>query len=62
MVTVKIDERTWKVNFTVDKEDCPFVFYPINIHACEHPSVDNTSNYLECTLENCPFRVKEKSS
>ena len=61
MVTVKIDERAWKVNFTVDKENCPFVFYPINIHACNHPSVNNTMNFLECTLENCPFKVKEKS-
>lgn len=59
MVTVEKDERKWVIRLELTNDVCPYVFYPINIHACNHPSLNRKphSDYLECTLENCPARV-----
>ena len=59
MVKVRKDEREWKVILSFRKDECPYVFYPINIHACRHPSLNwkPDQDFIECTLENCPAKL-----
>lgn len=59
MVTVKKDNRKWVIRLEMTNNICPHVFYPIDIHACNHPSLkrESHSDYFECTLENCPARI-----
>ena len=41
-------------------KQCPYVFYPINIHGCNHPSNRVGGDYKECSLDICPF-YKQKN-
>lgn len=45
------DERHWKVKLILPNDECPYLFYPRNEHACR--LLEDTGNEL-CTLENCP--------
>ena len=53
MVNVIKDERKWKVAIELPNEECPYLYYPNNVHGCE---VSRNGEGL-CTLENCPFRI-----
>ena len=42
---------------------CPHVFYPINIHGCNHQENRIDGDYKECSPDICPFyKSKEVSS
>jgi len=43
----------------ITSKDCPFVFYPINIYGCNHPSNRKGGDYKECNSKICPF-IKSK--
>lgn len=45
---------------TITSKECPFVFYPINIHGCNHPSNRKGRDYKECNPKICPFRKSEE--
>jgi hypothetical protein len=57
MVNVIFDERKWRIRLELDNEDCPYLYYPSNIHGCRI----SKNGEGECTLENCPLRIPSTS-
>lgn len=53
MVNVIKDNRRWTVLLLLSNEDCPHLYYPVNIYGCRLLPEDN----CECTLENCPIKL-----
>ena len=55
MVNVIKDERTWKIYPELENHECPFLYYPANIHGCEY---DDQRHYegKECNMDSCPIR------
>ena len=51
MVNVVEDKRSWNITVTIEKEKCPFRYFPSNIIGCKFRGVDED----ECILENCPL-------
>ena len=39
----------------ITSKECPYVFYPINIYGCDHPSNRKYGDYKECGQDICPF-------
>lgn len=58
MVNVVHDERDWNITVVTNKKNCPYLFYPNNMYACKHPSlnVHESEDFIECKLENCLLR------
>ncbi len=62
MPTPTKDERNWTVVATfLNKDDCPYVYYPCSYHACELlPEENNACTYENCIRKGaCGFGVKE---
>jgi hypothetical protein len=51
MVHMEEDTRSWNVTITIEKEKCPYRYYPSNIVGCTFDGMEEK----ECTLENCPL-------
>ena len=54
MVNVVYDKRKWRIVIEMDNEECPYLYYPANIHGCKV-----LGENAECVLENCPYRKRE---
>lgn len=57
MVNV-IKQKIFDIIIPADKtssKSCPFVFYPINIHGCNHPSNRKCGDIKECSPKICPY-------
>ena len=53
MVNVIYDERKWRISLDMNNEDCPYLYYPANLHCCRMSENEEE----ECTLENCAFVI-----
>ena len=51
------DERKWKIYPILDKEECPYLYYPRNIHGCKY---DDPKGYQdkECNYDICPIKCE----
>jgi len=59
VVNVIKDKREWQVQPILDNDDCPYLYYPGNIHGCKY----NDPKQLygnECDMDTCPIRIKPK--
>ena len=56
MVDVVYDKRIWHVE--IESDDCPFLYYPSNLHGCKL----SEHGEGECRLELCPRRIKNKDN
>jgi len=61
MIIIK-DKREWIIQAILKNEDCPYLFYPMNWHACKLLQKSEYDEYVKCTLENCPIRVKDNAT
>lgn len=53
---IEKDDREWKVILELSNKDCPYLFYPVNIHGCLLKK-DTDNEY--CNKDNCMFVKKE---
>ena len=51
------DTHKWDIEIILTNDKCPFLYYPINIHACKHPDFSNNRKHTRCELEYCPIRL-----
>jgi len=48
--------------FKATSETCSYLFYPINIHGCNHPNNRTGGDYEECSPDICPFTHTPKKT
>jgi hypothetical protein len=53
MVYMDVDKTPWRISIEIPKEDCPYLYFPANIHGCKDPK--NESG--ECRWSKCPYRI-----
>ena len=58
MPVVLKDDREWTVECIFPNAECPYLFYPRNVHGCKllrRRGIDDD----ECNMDTCPLRAKE---
>ena len=50
------DERQWKVRPTLDRKQCPFLYFPANLYGCLY---NGKSKEEECNYDTCPIKLIE---
>ena len=60
-MTIEQDERKWTVKLTFDNQQCPHLFYPNVMHACQVRDKRGDAD-IRCRMELCPFLEKPSSA
>ena len=52
---IEKDERKWRIVAIKSNDECLFLTYPANYHACSHPLVEHPGE-TACNMDICPIK------